>query len=147
MDWLDARPSVFFEHPWGTERVLINNEFYCGKILIVKPTGFASAIHYHERKTETLTVRRGRLFVELADAFPPDIDPGEDDVKGRTTYLMVPNTTALTICPRVPHRFWSSVGDGAEVLAISSLDAPYDTMVLFPAGNVPASRELKAIPI
>jgi mannose-6-phosphate isomerase-like protein (cupin superfamily) len=43
---------------WGHELVIVNNELYCGKILVFKK-GFCFSMHYHIIKQETWYVNQG----------------------------------------------------------------------------------------
>ena len=49
---------------WGSERWLINNELYCGKILTLKK-GYRCSIHYHKNKDETFYILEGKVKLEL----------------------------------------------------------------------------------
>lgn len=46
--------------PWGFEKIIINTDQYCGKLLyIVK--GKNTSMHYHKTKDETFFVHSGKL--------------------------------------------------------------------------------------
>jgi mannose-6-phosphate isomerase-like protein (cupin superfamily) len=51
---------------WGEERWLHNDELYCGKILVIYQ-GKRCSLHYHQLKTETFYIAKGRLRMELTD--------------------------------------------------------------------------------
>lgn len=55
---------------WGGEKVICNNELYCGKILVVMQ-GKKCSWHYHP-KDETFYLQKGELLLRYAS---------EDDVK------------------------------------------------------------------
>jgi mannose-6-phosphate isomerase-like protein (cupin superfamily) len=51
---------------WGEERWLHNDGLYCGKILVVRQ-GKHCSLHYHQQKTETFYIQKGRVRMELTD--------------------------------------------------------------------------------
>lgn len=51
---------------WGEERWLHNDELYCGKLLVVNQ-GKRCSLHYHQLKTETFYISKGRVSMELTD--------------------------------------------------------------------------------
>ena len=60
---------------WGSELWIVNNDKYCGKLLIVEPNHTCS-MHFHKDKTETFFIIRGRLLLtimNLTDASTQDI--------------------------------------------------------------------------
>lgn len=61
---------------WGSERWLVNNDLYCGKILYFYG-GHAGSLHYHRKKHETFLLNVGSVVVEVGDArhrlYPGDL--------------------------------------------------------------------------
>ncbi len=51
---------------WGHELVIVNNEKYCGKILVFKQ-GFSFSMHYHLIKQETWYVNKGSFLFTWID--------------------------------------------------------------------------------
>lgn len=51
---------------WGHELVIVNNEKYCGKILVFKQ-GFSFSMHYHLIKQETWYVNKGSFIFTWID--------------------------------------------------------------------------------
>ena len=51
---------------WGHERIIVNNDLYCGKILHIN-TGHISSYHYHKLKTETFYVLFGTVNLQIED--------------------------------------------------------------------------------
>lgn len=45
---------------WGQEKIIVNNELYCGKLLTIKKDGHLS-LQYHLKKDETLYVVHGTV--------------------------------------------------------------------------------------
>lgn len=65
--WLhkyDLSEAYTEEHLWGNERWIVNNEFYCAKILTVN-NGFVSSLHMHEHKYETFIGLSGEITLEI----------------------------------------------------------------------------------
>src|SRR5882672_8174142 len=52
---------------WGREIWIANNPLYCGKILEIKQ-GKKCSLHFHELKTESFYLRRGRLIVRVKES-------------------------------------------------------------------------------
>ena len=51
---------------WGSEEWIVNNDFYCGKILRINQ-GYSGSLHFHQQKHETFYVDSGTLQLEIAD--------------------------------------------------------------------------------
>jgi mannose-6-phosphate isomerase-like protein (cupin superfamily) len=51
---------------WGHEIVIVNNEKYCGKVLVFK-RGFKFSMHYHIIKQETWYVSEGMFIFNWID--------------------------------------------------------------------------------
>ena len=49
---------------WGEERWIVNNDQYCGKMLIMQPK-FRSSFHWHKIKHETFFLVSGAVMLEL----------------------------------------------------------------------------------
>lgn len=47
---------------WGWERWIINNDLYCGKILVIRK-GCHCSFHYHKIKDEVLYVENGEMVM------------------------------------------------------------------------------------
>ncbi len=52
------------EKSWGYEDWLVNNAFYCGKLLIFRAGGRTS-MHHHVKKHETMFLRLGKMLVRF----------------------------------------------------------------------------------
>jgi mannose-6-phosphate isomerase-like protein (cupin superfamily) len=52
--------SIRHEKGWGHELWIVNNELYCGKVLSIGAKKRCS-LHYHELKTETMFLTKGRV--------------------------------------------------------------------------------------
>jgi quercetin dioxygenase-like cupin family protein len=98
---------------WGEERWIHNDELYCGKLLIVKQ-GKRCSLHYHQLKTESFYIVRGRLRLELTDLnsarqSPPLIREVHELAEG----------DALLLKPGDVHRF-TALTDEAWIIEFST---------------------------
>ncbi len=84
---------------WGEERWLHNDELYCGKILVVNQ-GKRCSLHYHQLKTETFYISKGRVRMELTDLASARQTP---PVINEVHELGVGDCILLT--PGIVHRF------------------------------------------
>ena len=76
---------------WGEERWLVNNELYCGKLLIVKKEA-TSSLHCHLKKQETFYCLQGGITLKAGDSL----------------WLMNPWVEPITIYPHQAHQFHAS---------------------------------------
>jgi mannose-6-phosphate isomerase-like protein (cupin superfamily) len=80
---------------WGSEKWIVNNEHYCGKMMILN-TGWRCSLHYHKIKHETFYILEGEVLMEY-DGQSVIMKPGD----------------AQTIEPGKKHRFtglkWSVI--------------------------------------
>lgn len=51
---------------WGREEIIVNNNYYCGKLLIFNPNSNAS-LHYHVIKHETFYILDGSFILQFID--------------------------------------------------------------------------------
>jgi mannose-6-phosphate isomerase-like protein (cupin superfamily) len=52
----------FVKKVWGKEQIIVNNDFYCGKILHLRK-GFQCSLHYHVFKDETFYILSGEVLM------------------------------------------------------------------------------------
>jgi mannose-6-phosphate isomerase-like protein (cupin superfamily) len=91
---------------WGHEVVIVNNELYCGKILVFK-AGCKFSMHYHIIKQETWYVNKGSFqfrWINTEDASIQSMELSVGDV--------------VTIPIGMPHQL-EAVEDG-EIFEIST---------------------------
>ena len=95
-------------HPkaWGREVWIVNNDLYCGKILVIKE-GKQFSLHFHMKKHETWFIRKGILLLEYFD-----LSIGENITK-----TLYPNDV-IVIPPGNPHRL-TAIHD-SEIFEIST---------------------------
>ena len=87
---------------WGYERIIVNNELYCGKLLYLDK-GAISSLHYHKKKQETFYCLSGQVALYIED-------------KG---YTLFPFSYPITIYPSQKHQF-QGLSDDIVILEISS---------------------------
>ena len=102
---------------WGEELIIENNEKYCGKLLIFKPSCKFS-MHYHMIKDETWYVDKGEFIyrwidTETAELHETTLKPG-DIVRQR---------------PGQPHQL-ESIDDGV-IFEVSTTHYDYDSYRVF----------------
>jgi mannose-6-phosphate isomerase-like protein (cupin superfamily) len=57
----------FVYKDWGYEKIIENNDLYCGKILFIKK-GHCISLQYHKIKDETFYVLDGDLLAKFAES-------------------------------------------------------------------------------
>jgi len=110
---------VYPEHHekiWGSEEWIVNDEKYCGKILIVK-RGYQCSYHYHKLKDETFYILEGMVNM---------IIEGESE--------LLAQGESVRIYPYMKHRF-VGVKD-SQILEISTQHFENDSYRLDPSGKV-----------
>lgn len=106
---------------WGREFWLVNNEFYCGKILEVKRK-YQCSIHYHKNKDETFYLQSGLVIVQ----FHGEVFEEARLIQDRSIHV-----------PRgVPHRF-IGVAELSNIIEISTPHEESDSYRLETGGKVP----------
>jgi mannose-6-phosphate isomerase-like protein (cupin superfamily) len=60
---------------WGREVWIVNGDLYCGKILEIGK-GKRCSLHFHELKTESFYLRKGRLKMRIKES--PDAENIEE---------------------------------------------------------------------
>lgn len=79
---------ITVEKRWGEEIVLVNNDLYCGKLLVLDKNA-VSSYHYHKIKKETFMAIEGYATLTI---------------EGKE-YMLSPFTKAKTIYPMEKHKF------------------------------------------
>lgn len=66
---LKKEPGVLVDdkHDWGYQLQLVNNEQYCGKLLVLT-NGVHGSRHRHPIKDETFVILKGEVFVKCRDS-------------------------------------------------------------------------------
>lgn len=86
------------EKPWGYELIWARTDRYVGKILYIR-AGHALSLQYHERKDETIHLKRGEMRFQ---AGPSAAELREIPFPPGTSYRITPGTVhrmeAITDC-------------------------------------------------
>ena len=77
------------DKPWGKEIIWADCEHYAGKVIVINKNNRLS-LQYHEKKTETIMVLSGMLFVENGN-------PDEE--------LVLSSGQSFHVSPGTKHRF------------------------------------------
>ena len=101
------------EKAWGHELILVNNELYCAKLLILKPN-WQCSLHYHSQKDETFYLLKGQCTLEFGNS-QRILHPGDQQ----------------RIAPATKHRF--STTSGATILEVSTHHSDSDVTRLEPS--------------
>jgi mannose-6-phosphate isomerase-like protein (cupin superfamily) len=101
-------------HPkaWGYEDWIINNDKYCGKILVFN-RGAKFSMHYHLIKHETWYVVSGQFILTTVDT---------ERASDKTMFLKPGDV--VVIAPGLPHQL-EAVTDDAKIFEVSTTH--YDT--------------------
>lgn len=91
---------------WGHELIIVNNEKYCGKILVFK-AGCKFSMHYHLIKQETWYVNKGQFTFNWIDT---------NTAERNTLYLREGDVVTIPI--GMPHQL-TAIEDG-EIFEIST---------------------------
>ena len=91
----------FVNKKWGYEIWIVNNEYYCGKMLVLKK-GAQCSLHYHPKKRETFCVLEGKIRLNV----------------NSEKYTMSSTSDPITIEPNEPHMFYGI--QRSEILEVST---------------------------
>lgn len=102
---------------WGYEIVIVNNEKYCGKVLVFNK-GCKFSMHYHLIKQETWYVNKGKFRFNWIDT---EI--------GKTNFKFLITGDVVTIPIGLPHQL-EALEDG-EIFEISTQHFDSDSYRVF----------------
>ena len=115
-------PGERHEKAWGHELWIINNEHYCGKLLVFKKNGSFS-MHYHLLKDEAWYVSKGQFAYEYIDTETAQ-KCRVDLKKGDCVHLM----------PGQPHQLLA-VTEGATIFEVSTQHFDSDSYRVIPGDS------------
>lgn len=98
---------------WGHELILVNNEKYCGKILVFKK-GCQFSLHYHLIKQETWYVQKGEFLFTWIDT----------EIGLNTTKILKVGDV-VTIPIGMPHQLYARTE--GEIIEISTQHFDFDS--------------------
>ena len=87
------RTMKIIQKPWGTEKLVVTNEYYTGKFLNIS-AGQETSKQYHKEKHETLFLLSGKAKV-LLNGVEKIVDSKVDDEDART-FVIPPHTIHKT---------------------------------------------------
>lgn len=130
--------DIWIPKRWGGERIIVNNNQYCGKILVFMKS-LACSLHAHKVKHETFYVARGKVEIKYSDNF-------QDVLNDITVYDTNFAVSKLYVCTlekgdtfTVPvGRVHSMKGleDGSELYEFSTYDDPVDSYRLLDSSTM-----------
>jgi mannose-6-phosphate isomerase-like protein (cupin superfamily) len=106
----------FVKKVWGSEKWIVNNDLYCGKVLTLKKM-FRCSIHHHKKKTETFYVSKGQVLLEVDD----------------NAYMMLPGD-AVDVLVGQNHRFTGL--EDSEIFEFSTHHEDEDSYRKIASGEV-----------
>lgn len=115
--------EVVRRHKWGYEKWLVNEDEYCGK-LIVLDKKVVSSFHYHKKKKETFIVLSGKIRIGhllISSEYEPEDDPHEYPLWN--DYII---GDKVTFVPMEAH-FFSAIDIPSVILEISTHHEDSDT--------------------
>ena len=92
---------------WGLEETIVNNNYYCAKLLHLNK-GYRSSLHYHHTKDETFFILEGTIKLEIN---------GNEHT--------MPKESQVRIYPHQTHWF-TALTENATILEISTHEASGD---------------------
>jgi quercetin dioxygenase-like cupin family protein len=85
------KPIEIVSKGWGYEKIIVNNEFYCGKLLhIIKHC--RTSVHYHEMKQETFYVESGKAKVFYSDDMDKMREIADSEVDANKMLIFSPGS-------------------------------------------------------
>lgn len=106
------------DHDWGYQLRLVNEDEYCGKLLVLE-NDLSGGNHYHKEKKETFIVLQGYVYLNVA---------AEDDHGWSTVHngVLEPGEQ-ITIQPLERHWMGNSFDTASIILEVSTHDEDGDT--------------------
>ncbi len=110
------------EKAWGHELWIINNEFYCGKLLVFKAHKQFS-MHYHLLKDEAWYISKGKFEYKF-------IDTETAELKSR----IVKEGDCIHLMPGQPHQMLA-LEEGATIFEVSTQHFDSDSYRVLPGSS------------
>lgn len=102
----DVRTDADYHHVqkvWGSETWIVNNEKYCGKMLMVL-TGRHTSMHFHSLKHETMFCCEGAFDIWFVDE------------NGDRVLRRLEKGQSIVIEPNTPHEIWGASDAGVNIM-------------------------------
>ena len=111
-----------YEKAWGHELWIINNELYCGKLLVFKAHKQFS-MHYHLLKDEAWYISKGKFEYKF-------IDTETAELKSR----IVKEGDCIHLMPGQPHQMLA-LEEGATIFEVSTQHFDSDSYRVLPGSS------------
>jgi mannose-6-phosphate isomerase-like protein (cupin superfamily) len=99
---------------WGYEKIIVNNDLYCGKIIHIEK-GRIGSFHYHKIKDETFYLLSGNVKIKYSDT---------DDFYNSKELVMYPGDS-FRILPELRHQI---IGiEESDIIEFSTEDMDEDS--------------------
>ena len=99
---------------WGEEKVIVNNDLYCGKLLTIVPQ-YQCSVHYHKNKTETFHIIEGSLELEYSRSLEVD-----DLLNNNFETITLEAGDTYDIEPLTTHRFRTATSKSCSFMEFST---------------------------
>lgn len=73
MNFIHSSDIRWIPKNWGGEKIIVNNDKYCGKILFFIK-GKRASFHYHKKKEESFYVQSGAIKLYSSSLLPEDLE-------------------------------------------------------------------------
>ena len=100
---------------WGKELWIVNNQDYCGKVMVLNQK-FRCSIHHHQVKKETFLLISGKILLEIQTS---------DSLEMDSKIILTPGMS-ITIMPYTRHRF-TGLNPVSEIIEFSSRHFEHDS--------------------
>ncbi len=110
-------------HKWGYQIRFVNEDEYCGKLLVLENSK-SSSFHYHKNKKETFRILLGKVMIGYL--IPSDFYEPEDDPHTVAITSEYGIGSKITMDRRQAHVMWASEYP-AVILEVSTHDDDLDT--------------------
>jgi len=129
---IEAQPyqGEIYKKAWGYENWIINNELYCGKLLVFKKDKQFS-MHYHLLKDEAWYISKGEFIYKWIDT--------ENATEQET---IVREGDCIHLMPGQPHQMLA-ITEGATIFEVSTQHFDTDSYRVKPGASQIDNKDIK----
>ena len=129
---IEAQPyqGEIYKKAWGYENWIINNELYCGKLLVFKKDKQFS-MHYHLLKDEAWYISKGEFIYKWIDT--------ENSTEQET---IVREGDCIHLMPGQPHQMLA-ITEGATIFEVSTQHFNTDSYRVKPGSSQIDNKDIK----
>ena len=129
---IEAQPyqGEIYKKAWGYENWIINNELYCGKLLVFKKDKQFS-MHYHLLKDEAWYISKGEFIYKWIDT--------ENSTEQET---IVREGDCIHLMPGQPHQMLA-ITEGATIFEVSTQHFDTDSYRVKPGSSQIDNKDIK----